>query len=82
MIKRIGLLIAVALMAAMMLTATAAPAFAVPGPCEPGDPGCKTQDDPNKNNPKFTISSQAQFGSAAEGDNDCHTNPNGRVICN
>jgi hypothetical protein len=23
-------------------------------PCEPGAPGCKTVDDPTKNNPKFT----------------------------
>jgi hypothetical protein len=80
-IKRIGLLIAVALMAIIMMTATAAPAFAVPGPCEPGTPGCKTQDDPDKNNPKFTESSRAQFDSAAENPTDCHTNPNDRVIC-
>jgi hypothetical protein len=25
-----------------------------PPPCEPGAPGCKTVDDPSKNNPKFT----------------------------
>jgi hypothetical protein len=39
-----------------------AAAFAVPAasagadapPCQPGDPGCKTVDDPSKNNPKFT----------------------------
>jgi hypothetical protein len=29
-------------------------AQAAPPPCEPGDPGCKTVDDPTKNNPKFT----------------------------
>ena len=29
-------------------------AQAAPPPCEPGDPGCKTVDDPSKNNPKFT----------------------------
>ena len=31
-----------------------APAGGAPPPCEPGAPGCKTVDDPNKNNPKFT----------------------------
>ena len=29
-------------------------ATAAPPPCEAGDPGCKTVDDPTKNNPKFT----------------------------
>ena len=29
-------------------------ATAAPPPCEPGAPGCKTVDDPTKNNPKFT----------------------------
>ena len=29
-------------------------ALAAPPPCEPGAPGCKTVDDPSKNNPKFT----------------------------
>jgi hypothetical protein len=33
---------------------SAAPAFSAPPPCEPGAPGCKTVDDPSKNNPKFT----------------------------
>jgi hypothetical protein len=53
-IKRISLLVGTALLAVMMLVATAAPAFAAPPPCEPGAPGCKTGDDPDKNNPKFT----------------------------
>ena len=29
-------------------------AAAAPPPCSPGEPGCKTVDDPDKNNPKFT----------------------------
>ncbi len=29
-------------------------AAAAPPPCEAGQPGCKTVDDPNKQNPKFT----------------------------
>ena len=29
-------------------------ASAAPPPCSPGAPGCKTVDDPTKNNPKFT----------------------------
>ena len=51
--KRITLLIA-ALMMALTMSFGAAGAFAVPPPCEPGAPGCKTGDDPDKNNPKFT----------------------------
>jgi hypothetical protein len=41
-------------LAAAALALPAAPAGAAPPPCEPGDPGCKTVDDPSKNNPKFT----------------------------
>jgi hypothetical protein len=60
-IKRISLLVTAALMAAMMMVATAAPAFAAARQCSAGDPGCKTRtttqtvqvDDPTKNNPKF-----------------------------
>jgi hypothetical protein len=48
-------------MAAMMMVATAAPAFAAPPDCDAKPNGCKTQtttelvtvDDPTKNNPKF-----------------------------
>ena len=29
-------------------------AHAAPPPSEPGSPGCKTVDNPTKNNPKFT----------------------------
>ena len=51
MIKRISLLLAAALMAVMMMTATAAPAFADPKPCGPGVPGCKVEADTSTNNP-------------------------------
>ena len=62
MIKRISLLLGTAFLAAMMMVATAAPAFAAAKECDSGDsPGCKTQttftevqvDDPNKNNDRF-----------------------------
>ena len=36
------------------LAAPAGAAFADAPPCTPGAPGCKTVDDPSKNNPKFT----------------------------
>jgi hypothetical protein len=36
------------------IAVAAPPAGAAPPPCEPGAPGCKTVDDPSKNNPKFT----------------------------
>ncbi len=81
MIKRISLLFGTALLAVMMLVATAAPAFAVPPPCEPGDPGCKVQDDPDKNNPKFVETSRAQVGSGGENTQDCKVNPNGVTRC-
>ena len=62
MIKRISLLLGTAMLAAMMMVATAAPAFAAAKECPSGEsPGCKTQettttvkvDDPNKNNDRF-----------------------------
>jgi hypothetical protein len=40
--------------AAVMAIPGAPGAFGDAPPCEPGAPGCKTVDDPNKNNPKFT----------------------------
>ncbi len=44
----------VGLVAAAALTVPAGNAFADAPACSAGDPGCKTVDDPNKNNPKFT----------------------------
>jgi hypothetical protein len=44
----------VGVVAAVALFVPAGTAFSDPPPCSPGDPGCKTVDDPTKNNPKFT----------------------------
>jgi hypothetical protein len=44
----------VALLLTGALLVPASPAFGAPPPCEVGQPGCKTEDDPNKSNPKFT----------------------------
>jgi hypothetical protein len=44
----------VGVLAAVALSVPAGTAFSAPPPCDPGDPGCKTVDDPSKNNPKFT----------------------------
>ena len=44
----------VAVLATGALFVPAGTAVSAPPPCEPGDPGCKTVDDPDKNNPKFT----------------------------
>jgi hypothetical protein len=41
-------------LAGALMVPMASPALADPPPCEPGDSGCKTVDDPDKNNPKFT----------------------------
>lgn len=54
----------------LFVSAAVAAAFAVPGnavladppPCEPGAPGCKTVDDPDKNNPKFTCTQRGRVG--------------------
>ena len=46
------LIAAVALLTSLLVPAGVA--AAAPPPCSAGDPGCKTVDDPTKNNPKFT----------------------------
>jgi hypothetical protein len=46
--------ISLAALAAAALIGIPSGATAAPPPCQPGDPGCKTVDDPTKNNPKFT----------------------------
>jgi hypothetical protein len=52
--KRIALLITALMLALTMIAGpVASGALAAPPPCEPGAPGCKTGDDPDKNNPKF-----------------------------
>jgi hypothetical protein len=45
-------LAAIVIAGGLIVPATAA--FADAPPCQPGAPGCKTVDDPSKNNPKFT----------------------------
>jgi hypothetical protein len=42
------------ILTALALAIPVGSAFADAPPCEPGAPGCKTVDDPSKNNPKFT----------------------------
>ena len=42
------------ILAVAAISISAAPAYSDAPPCSPGDPGCKTVDDPSKNNPKFT----------------------------
>lgn len=37
---------------------------AAPPPCEAGDPGCKTVDDPTKSNPKFTETQRGNVDAA------------------
>ena len=44
----------VALLVGGALLVPASTAVSDAPPCQAGDPGCKTVDDPNKNNPKFT----------------------------
>jgi hypothetical protein len=44
----------VALLTAVALCVPVGTTFGDAPPCSPGDPGCKTVDDPTKNNPKFT----------------------------
>ena len=53
--KRIALLLTALMLALTMVAGpVASGALAAPPPCQPGAPGCKTGDDPDKNNPKFT----------------------------
>ncbi len=42
------------ILTALALAIPAGSALADAPPCEPGASGCKTVDDPSKNNPKFT----------------------------
>ena len=44
----------VGLLAIAALLLPAGSAVSAPPACSPGAPGCKTVDDPSKNNPKFT----------------------------
>ena len=81
MIKRIGLLIAVALMAVMMMAATAAPAFAQNAKeCREGggtfDASTKTCSYPVGNSGKVKTETSENAG---QGDCVETTNPNGKV---
>jgi hypothetical protein len=60
--KQLVLLILVALVAVTLAVLSAAPSLAAPPPCQAGDPGCKTQDDPTKNNEKFTVTQRGNIG--------------------
>jgi hypothetical protein len=51
--KRIVMMFALTALLVVALSMSAFSAFAAPPPCEPGAPGCKTESDPDKNNPKF-----------------------------
>ena len=51
--------LALAVPAGLAVTAQAAPP-----PCEPGDPGCKTVDDPDKSNPKFSETQRGNVDAA------------------
>ena len=80
--KRISLLF-VALMMALTMSFGASAAFAAPPACEPGAPGCKTGDDPDKNNPKF-VEVQRGNTNAPGTDNterNCKTFASGEVRC-
>ena len=50
-------------------------AFGDPPPCEAGDPGCKTEDDPNKNNPKFKVTQRGNVGAPGTADTCTGANP-------
>jgi hypothetical protein len=88
-IKRISLLLGTAFLAAMMMVATAAPAFAAAKECDSGDsPGCKTQtttttvdvDDPNKNNDRFFTTDTVTTEESQRGNfNDGTTSTNDKV---
>ena len=51
--KRIALLLTALMLALTMVAGPVASGALAAPECEPGAPGCKTGDDPDKNNPKF-----------------------------
>ncbi len=73
--RRITMLIMAAMLALTLSLGGAGAAFAAPPPCEPGAPGCKTGDDPDKNNPKFTETQRGNLNApGTEGtERDCKT---------
>ena len=54
----------VGLVTAVALFVPAGTAFSDAPPCSPGEPGCKTVDDPSKNNPKFTETQRGNVDAA------------------
>jgi hypothetical protein len=76
--KRLVLALATLAVAVPTGAGLAGSANAAPPACEPGAPGCKTGDDPDKNNPKFTETQRGNL-SAPGTENTCvGTNPGGQ----
>ena len=57
----------------------AATVYADPPPCEPGAPGCKTGDDPEKRNPKFTQTQRGNLNAPGTEGTCVRTNPGGET---
>jgi hypothetical protein len=67
-----------AALAAGLLVGSAGAALADAPPCTAGDPGCKTVDDPTKNNPKFTESQRGNLDAPGT-ENTCAGANNGQT---
>jgi hypothetical protein len=76
--KKLVLLLGVALLAATMMLLSASPAGAAAPPCSAGDPGCKTEQDPTKNNDKFTVSQRGNLDAPGT-ENTCTGANNGQT---
>ena len=76
--KRIILMLTVAAFMVAALAVSAPMALAAPQQCQPGNPGCKTTDDPNKNNPKFTVTKKGNGGGSGSFKSACNSNPSGK----
>ena len=68
-----------AVAATMALLVPSGAAFAAPPPCQPGAPGCKTGDDPDKNNPKFIETQRGNLNAPGTESTCVGTNPGGRT---
>ena len=78
MIKRISLLIAAALLTVVLVVGAATPLFAAPQQCTSTTPGCKTVDNPDKNNPKFVTFKKGEGGGSGSFNSACNENPSGK----
>ena len=67
-----------AIAVASALLVPTATAYAAPPPCEPGAPGCKTGDDPDKRNPKFTETQRGNLNAPGTEGTCVGTNPGGQ----